>query len=417
MVVGSVGDVTGDGFPDMARISRPGVNFDLYCGGSSLDDVPDFTIPGIFSWIRPAADLNGDGALDVALSKDVNGGYVHIYRIDSLRDTIPEYVIPDTTSYFGINLAIGDFNGDQQADLAVAAASGDSAIVKFYWGSPGFDTIPDFEMWSFSPRFGEIMIPTGDFNADGYDDIFIAGGANDPYGVYFGGPNIDNQLDLVLNRFHGVSYFPPNSAAVAGDINNDGHPDLLLGYWNGTAYLPELYVYLGGPDADTIRDIWIDAFSMIPGGQSEFGQRVFGVGDFNGDGIDDFAVFSKTSGTGWYAEVNFFAGWDSHATDVEYEYEPVQPTGFSLSHNYPNPFNSQTTIEFSLPRRVHVTLVIYNLLGAEVVRLLDRELAVGEYRIVWDGRDKYGQPVSSGVYMYYLSAGEFSQSMKMMLLK
>ena len=74
--------------------------------------------------------------MDIALSKDVNGGYVHIYRIDSLRDTIPEYIIPDTTSYFGINLATGDFNGDHQPDLAVAAASGDSAIVKFYWGGP-----------------------------------------------------------------------------------------------------------------------------------------------------------------------------------------------------------------------------------------------------------------------------------------
>ena len=249
-------------------------------------------------------------------------------------------------------------------------------------------------------------------------DIFIAGGANDPYGIYFGGPNIDNQLDLMLNRFHGVSYFPPSSAAVAGDINNDGHPDLLLGYWNGTAYMPELYVHLGGPDADTIRDIWIDAFSMIPGGQSEFGQRVFGIGDYDDDGIDDFAVYSKTSGlAGWFAEVNFFAGWDRNATDVAFEYEPTEPTGFRLSHNYPNPFNPQTTIEFSLPRRSQVTFTIYNILGEEIKVLIHRMLPPGDYQLPWDGRNEQRSAVASGVYLYRLKSEEYTQTRKMMLLK
>jgi hypothetical protein len=103
------------------------------------------------------------------------------------------------------------------------------------------------------------------------------------------------------------------------------------------------------------------------------------------------------------------------ATDVNEAH--LLPDQFVLRQNYPNPFNPSTTIAFSLRSAAQVSLDIFNLLGQHVNRLVDTRLAVGEHRIVWDGTDRSGAGVASGVYFYRLTTGERSESRKMMLLK
>ena len=94
------------------------------------------------------------------------------------------------------------------------------------------------------------------------------------------------------------------------------------------------------------------------------------------------------------------------------------PTEYRLAQNYPNPFNPTTTIEFSLPRTTPVTLSIINLLGEEVAVPADHVVhAAGTHRIVWDGCDRAGRPIASGVYLYRVTAGDFTEQRKMMLVK
>ena len=93
------------------------------------------------------------------------------------------------------------------------------------------------------------------------------------------------------------------------------------------------------------------------------------------------------------------------------------PTSYSLKQNYPNPFNPRTTIAYYVADAGNVSLVIYNLLGEQVRTLIDESQDVGEYSIEWDGRDDSGRAVSSGVYFYRLSAGDFNETKKMMLMK
>ena len=97
------------------------------------------------------------------------------------------------------------------------------------------------------------------------------------------------------------------------------------------------------------------------------------------------------------------------------------PMNFDLHQNYPNPFNPSTTISYTLrptsnelPR---TTLSIFNLLGQQVVTLVDKVQLPGTYNVQWDGRSHSGQPVATGIYFYKLSRGEDSQSRKMILLK
>ena len=88
------------------------------------------------------------------------------------------------------------------------------------------------------------------------------------------------------------------------------------------------------------------------------------------------------------------------------------PLSFRLSQNYPNPFNPVTTISYVLPSTSKVLLVIYNLLGEEIARLVDGIQPKGLHRITWDASG-----VSSGIYFYRIHAGEFIQTRKMLLLR
>jgi len=94
------------------------------------------------------------------------------------------------------------------------------------------------------------------------------------------------------------------------------------------------------------------------------------------------------------------------------------PTAYELSQNFPNPFNPATTIRYGLPKAERVTLKVYNLLGEEVVTLVDEaQREAGYHAAIWDGRNRSGQPTASGIYIYRLRAGSFVMTKKMVLAK
>jgi hypothetical protein len=95
----------------------------------------------------------------------------------------------------------------------------------------------------------------------------------------------------------------------------------------------------------------------------------------------------------------------------------TMPSSFTLSANFPNPFNPVTGINYSVPYRAHVLVEVFDLLGREVRTLVNETKSAGSYRIEWNGCDNDGQVVSTGVYLYRLKADDFVQTRKMMLLK
>ena len=97
--------------------------------------------------------------------------------------------------------------------------------------------------------------------------------------------------------------------------------------------------------------------------------------------------------------------------------DPIVPDEFIVYQNFPNPFNPETEIHFALPKNGHVVVNIYNTLGQKIHTLIDTQYAAGFHRVHWDGKDRNGSPVSSGVYLYEIQAGEFSQVRKMSLIR
>lgn len=96
--------------------------------------------------------------------------------------------------------------------------------------------------------------------------------------------------------------------------------------------------------------------------------------------------------------------------------EPL-PTEVSLSRNFPNPFNPSTEISFALPNDRFVSLSVFNILGQEVKNLVSGEMQAGFHKVIWDGTNSNGESAPSGTYFYRMDAGDYSQSMKMVMLK
>jgi len=130
----------------------------------------------------------------------------------------------------------------------------------------------------------------------------------------------------------------------------------------------------------------------------------------NGD-----TLFIKTLKPFTAEDCFIFTTGDSLMLDVNKENN--SPGVFNLSQNYPNPFNPSTTIQYTLPERMNVKLIVYNMLGKEVITLVDEKQTAGFYEMPWDGRNKLGNQVSSGIYFCKVQAGQYNAIKKMIFLK
>lgn len=112
-----------------------------------------------------------------------------------------------------------------------------------------------------------------------------------------------------------------------------------------------------------------------------------------------------------YRRNSLNTGYNPDATSVE-QTENEVPQDYLLSQNYPNPFNPSTTIQFALPKAGVVSLKVYNILGEEVAVLVNKEMNAGFQSINFDASH-----LSSGLYFYRISAGDFVDVKKILLIK
>ena len=97
--------------------------------------------------------------------------------------------------------------------------------------------------------------------------------------------------------------------------------------------------------------------------------------------------------------------------------EQTVPGSFALHQNYPNPFNPETTIEYALPEAAKVDIAIYNILGQKIQSMTFGNQTAGRYRITWNGQNERGVLQSSGVYIYRIVAGAYTDQRKMLLIR
>ena len=137
---------------------------------------------------------------------------------------------------------------------------------------------------------------------------------------------------------------------------------------------------------------------------------------------DDFQSSQGTSFIGNAPEGEFWIRyketiWQLIPTPTLIESDESTPSEFSITGNYPNPFNPTTTIEFTIPETGFINLSIYNITGQKIRELVSDTMTAGTHSIVWDGRDGNGMMVSSGIYLSRLVSGGNVTVGRMLLMK
>ena len=213
---------------------------------------------------------------------------------------------------------------------------------------------------------------------------------------------------------------------AAGGISND--PNVGSGIYSGGNSNPVItntIIWGNLPESDAIDGIATVSYSNIQGGWEGEG-NIDGAplfcnpdsGDYtlaeNSPCIDAGDPSSPLDSDGTIADMGAFGVGCSAILAIEEEFIPME---FALHQNYPNPFNPLTTLRYDLSEQSLVNIIIYDMLGREVKTLVNTTQDAGFKSVSWNATNDYGKPVSAGVYLYQIQAGEFVQTNKMVLLK
>ncbi len=450
--VAGAGDVNGDGYGDIivgvhssyTGGGKGGLVY-IYYGGKDMSDIPALCLTsgenfdGFGEGIAGVGDVNGDGFADLAVSayrgqRRDGPGLVYIFYGGKAMDGLPDLVLSgsDGFDWFGRSLAgAGDVNGDGYADVIIGAPchrlSGSSkGRAYIYFGAKDMVDTPGLILEGHSPGeyLGWSVAGGGDLNGDGFSDVVVGatkGKRRVGKGiilVYFGGPGMDDQPDVILKNRGVISWFTYSLANVE-DINGDGFADMLVASYCGNPWNtqgPLAYLYLGGPGMSSSAEAILSGES----GSGWFAWAVAGGGDIDGDRKADLVIGAlKVDQNRGYKTYIYTTKSPSNQMEIS---SSLLPSTFHLGQNYPNPFNPLTTISFQIPdvgnqQSVPTTLKIYNINGQVIRTLIDERKEPGSYLVSWDGRNDSGKEVSSGVYFYRLLAEGFSDSKKMTLIR
>ena len=154
--------------------------------------------------------------------------------------------------------------------------------------------------------------------------------------------------------------------------------------------------------------------------------RVYDI-EYDFNEIQNISIITDSLGIVNYEEsgpLNRYLNYDNHRYFVSISFSNlnissnnIYPSSYRLFQNFPNPFNPTTIIEYELPRMELVSLKIFDVMGREVISLINKLQNPGRNFALWDGINSLGQPVSAGMYIYTIQVGKFIQSKKMVLLK
>ncbi|KQC07126.1 MAG: hypothetical protein APR54_06350 [Candidatus Cloacimonas sp. SDB] len=338
-----------------------------YVGG------PVFSVIGI-------EDINGDGIMDVlAGASNESETEGKAIALNGATGSFIWQFITSGSSVWAL-CQVDDFTSDEINDLVI----GD-----FYGNYYGLSAVNGNLNWSGS--IGSYILITrfeklDDVDGDDHPDILIENSSNNA---------------IVINGHEGGyvwnQHIGDNSLSVdrISDINGDGINDVLIGSLNNNCY------FLDGTTGTALGSYYlgtaVDAIAAIP--------------DITGDNSWEMVAGGRNG------QLICLSGGLDVVVDADNTEINLPENEILFLSNYPNPFNPETKILFEIALEGYVSMEIFNMRGQKICTLIDNYLDNGSHSVIWDGKDQYKKPVSSGIYFYNLSTGSTNLTKKMILLK
>ncbi len=203
---------------------------------------------------------------------------------------------------------------------------------------------------------------------------------------------------------------PVHLAIVDGIKNATGGE----GTWCANFLPCSKHVLLAGLDPVATDSVAANIMGLDPGAKSLPLPSSLTVGSGSSLITDNYLYLlnGRGIGTNQLSEIQLIGDGTSLVTSVRHDPQPLQPSGFQLCSNFPNPFNPSTMIVFYLPRNARVTVRVYDIAGRVVETLVDGDVPSGEHRLQWSA-----QGLASGVYVCRMEANDFSDTIKMIYQK
>ncbi len=261
-----------------------------------------------------------------------------------------------------------------------------------------------------------------DMDGDGKDEVYVAGYYDtNVYAIVDGDGDATHLVDSTETAVIATGYSHGASATAGFGV-------FVGGNHTGTD-IHKFDLTTGGSPSNPAD--WTASSYGFDNSLSGFVAKISSGFDFDGDGAKEVALaymsvadsLQVIDGTDTTMVLNTgafgvrVAEWDDGTVSIR-DITTIMPDDYKLAQNYPNPFNPTTKIEYYLPVNNTISLTIYNMLGQEVVKLVNNQSTVGgSHYIVWNGTDKNGVEVGSGTYIYELKYGNFSKTRKMTLVK
>ena len=398
-------DLDGDGLFDLIIGEEDG-NLNHYeqnaTGSAVFNPISEFFVQvkrmdvGVLS-APCVADLDGDGLLDIIVGEEY--GNLNHYEQNMVGSVTLNSI---SEGFSGIDVGdystptFTDLDGDGLFDLVIGEYGGD---LSHYEQSAVGSTVFTFISGNFSGiDVGYHAAPCfTDLDGDGLLDMIVgeSNGNLNHYAQHAAGSAV---FDLVSESFSSINV-GGFSAPIFKDLDSDGLLDLIVGCTNGN-----LFHYEQGATGSLTFNLITNRYGGID--VSRNSKPLFY--DINEKGLNELLVGEA------YGGVRYFQRDDETAVQDD---DVSRILSFRIFPNYPNPFNSSTTIRYELPDPSKVHISVMNSLGQTVQILENTFRQPGTHAVQWDGKDQQGFSLPSGIYFFKIQTPRYSQTLKLMLIR